>query len=170
MGILKEAFDRHRNRDTMRVDAAELIDVHASFSKTFQFRVPIHPRNLSQLIHPHQGYMASMPNRGYSWDEMLAMYELQMISSYEKAKGRTLHGEELSALSFWLLQDTEKKGNIGLEGMNTLMQGLRFTNLKTWSSFMKEFKYTIPLNEFRAEGEEVFRFDLMRQIFLERGL
>ena len=75
-GLLKEAFDRHRNRDTMRVDATDLIDVHASFSKTFQFRVPINPRNLSQLIHPHQGYMASMPDRGYSWDEMVSMYEL----------------------------------------------------------------------------------------------
>jgi len=47
--------------------------------------------------------MAAMPDRGYTWDEMLAMYEIQMIASYEKSKGRTLHGEELSALSFWLL-------------------------------------------------------------------
>ena len=85
------------------MDAADLVDVHASFSKTFTFNVPIHPQNLSQMIHPHQGYMASMPDRGYTWDEMLQTYELQMIASYEKAKGRTLHGDELSALSFWLL-------------------------------------------------------------------
>jgi hypothetical protein len=115
--LLKEAFDRHRNRDTMRVDAAELIDVHASFAKTFQFRVPINPRNLSQLIHPHQGYMASMPDRGYTWDELVSMYEMQMISSYEKSKGRSIHGEELSALSFWLLQDKDKKGSVDFEGM-----------------------------------------------------
>ncbi len=73
-----------------------------------------------------------------------------MISSYEKAKGRTLHGEELSALSFWLLQDTEKKGSLGLEGMKTLMHGFRFTDVNTWSTFKKEFKFTIPKNEFRG--------------------
>lgn len=77
--------------------------MHGDFSKSFSFRVPLHPKNLAQIIHPHWGYMASMPNRGYTWDEMLAMYEIQMVASYEKSKGRYLHGEELSALSFWLL-------------------------------------------------------------------
>ena len=33
--LLKEAFDRHRNRNTMCVDSSDLIDMHASFAKTF---------------------------------------------------------------------------------------------------------------------------------------
>ena len=106
--LLRESFDRMRSRDTQRVAATDVTDAHATFAKGYTFRVPINPRNLSQLIHPHQGYMASMPDRGYTWEEMLQTYEIQVVSSYEKSKGRTLHGEELSALSMWLLADTEK--------------------------------------------------------------
>lgn len=139
-----------RNRDSQRVDAPDLIDVHASFSKTFTFKVPINPRNLSQMIHPHQGYMASMPNRGYSWDEMLQMYEMQMIASYEKAKGRYLHSEELSALSFWLLSDTERKGSLtDAKDMQQLMGGLRYPDIDSWSKFREEFEFSIPENEIK---------------------
>ena len=99
---MKESFDRLRNRDTQCVDSSDVIDSHALFAKNYKFMVPIHPKNLSQLVHPHWGYMSSMPGKSYSWKEMLAMYELHMISSYEKAQGRYIHAEELSALSFWL--------------------------------------------------------------------
>ena len=51
--LLKESFDRLRNRDTQRVNGADLVEVHGCFSKNFTFKVPIHPRNLSQIIHPH---------------------------------------------------------------------------------------------------------------------
>lgn len=33
--LLKEAFDRQRNRDTMLVSASDIIDAHGMFSKTF---------------------------------------------------------------------------------------------------------------------------------------
>jgi len=69
--LLKEAFDRQRNRDTQRVHGPGLIEAHGMFAKGFTFKVPISPRNLSQMIHPHQGYMASMPDRGYTWEEMV---------------------------------------------------------------------------------------------------
>ena len=69
--LLKEAFERLRNRSTHLVAAKDLTEVHSTFGSTFKFNVPLHPRNLSQLIHPFQGYMISMPNKGYSWDEMM---------------------------------------------------------------------------------------------------
>lgn len=79
--------------------------------------------------------MASMPDRHYTWDEMLQTYEIQMVASHEKSKGRTVHGEELSALSFWLLQDTEKKGSLEIEETSKLLQGLRFEPVEDWKSF-----------------------------------
>jgi len=69
--LLKESFDRYRNRDSQKVSAPDLIEVHGVFAKAFTFKVPINPRNLSQMLHPHQGYMASMPDKAYDWDEML---------------------------------------------------------------------------------------------------
>ena len=112
--------------------------------------------------------MAHIPKRSYSWDEMVSTYEIQMLASYEKAKGRTLHGEELSALSFWLLQDTEKKGSLAWEPLKDLMEGLRFAGLHNQKAFRREFEFSIADGEFKKQ--EVFRFDLIRQIFLDRGL
>ena len=80
-----------------------------------------------------------MPNKMYSWDEMLATYEIQMIASYEKSKGRYVHGEELSALSFWLMLDTEKKGTLDEERIIQLAHGLRYTNVNHFNGFRKEF-------------------------------
>ena len=100
------------------------------------------------MIHPHQGYMAHMPGRGYSWDELMQMYELQMIASHEKTKGRTLHAEEISALSFWLINDTSKLGYLSQSNMKTLMHGLRFTNVNDWKDFKREFKFSIDDGEF----------------------
>jgi hypothetical protein len=56
------------------------------FSSNFRFKVPIHPKNLAQIINPYQGYMASFKpdTKGFSWPEMLQVYEQQIIASYEK--------------------------------------------------------------------------------------
>ena len=99
------------------------------------------------MIHPHWGYMASMPGKSYSWEEMLQMYEIQMLASFEKAVGRYLHGEELSALSFWLTQDVERKGSLDEDTMARLCHGLRFTDVNSWSTFREEFAFSIPDNE-----------------------
>lgn len=131
--------------------------------------MPLHPKNLSQLIHPHWGYMSHMPEKSYSWKEMLDMYEIHMIASYEKAKGRYLHGEELAALSFWLTQDVQQEGFLDVSAMKKLCHGLRFTDVQNWKTFRDEFAFSIPDNELRT-GNEVLRFDLIRQIFLDRGL
>lgn len=85
--------------------------------------------------------MAAMPGAGYSWDEMLTMYEMQIVSSHEKSKGRTLHGEELSALAFWMYMDAqEKKGAMTEESqVDKLMTALRFPGIKNFDRFRKEF-------------------------------
>ena len=86
----------------------KVIEMHAKIAKVQQFKVPIHPRNLSQIVHPHQGYLAAFPDRGYSWDEFLNFYETMMVSTFEKVKGRYVHAEELSALAYYTLQDKQR--------------------------------------------------------------
>ena len=68
---LKEAFDRERSRKTAKVPAKALVDMHGNFGKVFKVNIPIHPRNLSQIIHPHQGYMTYFgEDRCFEWDEL----------------------------------------------------------------------------------------------------
>lgn len=45
--LLKESFDRLKNRDTQCVDSSDLIEAHGLFAKSYKFKVPIHPKNLS---------------------------------------------------------------------------------------------------------------------------
>ena len=92
-----------------------------------------------------------------------------MLASFEKAVGRYLHGEELSALSFWLTQDVEREGSLDKDTMTRLCHGLRFTDVNSWNTFKDEFAFSIQENELH-ENREVLRFDLIRQIFLDRGL
>ena len=54
--------------------------------------------------------------------------------------------------------------------MRQLMQALRFSRgMHTWNSFYTKFEHSIGPGELR-EDKEVFRFDCMRQIWLDRGL
>jgi hypothetical protein len=56
-----------------------------------------------------------------------------MVSSYEKSKGRTIHGEEISALAFWLYCDPEKVGYMtDDEQMDKLMRALRFPSIRNF--------------------------------------
>lgn len=75
---LKDCFDRHRDRTTARVPSEKIIDVHQMFAGNFRFKVPIHPRNLAQIIHPHYGYMASFKpgTKFFSWNQMQQVYQI----------------------------------------------------------------------------------------------
>ena len=130
--LLKEAFERERGRKTGKVPAKALIDMHGNFIKVYKLTIPIHPRNLSQLIHPHQGYMASFKeDRCFDWNELEQMYLTQIVSSYEKSQGRYLLGEEISALAFWQLQDDKQEGHINWEKTRQLMHAFKFDDIET---------------------------------------
>lgn len=74
--FLQECFDRNRVRDDTRIKATALIDAHHMFVQTQHFHVPIHPRGLSQMIHPHQGYMISYPEGMFEWEDLMRTYEI----------------------------------------------------------------------------------------------
>ena len=82
--LLKESFDREKHRETARMGSDRVVDMHNQYAKAYQFRIPLHQRNLSQIVHPHQGYLAAFPDRGFSWDEMFGLYETMLVSTYEK--------------------------------------------------------------------------------------
>ena len=45
--LLRESFDRERDRKSAKVPAKALVDMHGNFSKIYKLSIPIHPRNLS---------------------------------------------------------------------------------------------------------------------------
>mmetsp|Transcript_33028 Transcript_33028/g.32167 ORF Transcript_33028/g.32167 Transcript_33028/m.32167 type:complete len:99 (-) Transcript_33028:425-721(-) len=44
--LLKENFDRFKDRKTHQLPSKEMVDFHYDFAKKFKLAVPLHPRNL----------------------------------------------------------------------------------------------------------------------------
>eukprot|EP00352_Strombidinopsis_acuminata_P006295 CAMPEP_0176354532 /NCGR_PEP_ID=MMETSP0126-20121128/12621_1 /TAXON_ID=141414 ORGANISM="Strombidinopsis acuminatum, Strain SPMC142" /NCGR_SAMPLE_ID=MMETSP0126 /ASSEMBLY_ACC=CAM_ASM_000229 /LENGTH=171 /DNA_ID=CAMNT_0017706741 /DNA_START=399 /DNA_END=910 /DNA_ORIENTATION=- len=171
--MLRDQFDRLQERKTLRVNSENIVDFHGQFAKGFRFTVPVHPRNLSQLIHPHQGYLCNFKNRGFSFPDMLNIYQDHIASSREKFDGRDLLSEELSCLSFWCIVDEDKKGYLTVPEAKELFEALRF-DIRPYGldSIKDEFKWThefVRGKELNQKGEPIIRFDFVRQVFLDHG-
>ena len=85
-----------------------------------------------------------------------------------RARAYALLGDELACLSFWLLQDEERKGYLEMDEMLELMYAFRFTNITNQDEFTREFAFELKQEHFWVP--EINRFDLARRIFLNRGL
>jgi len=72
--LLKEHFDRLKDRKTHAIKSEDLVEFHYDFSKKFKFRVPLHPKNMQQMIHPHFGYLTNFKGRSFSFDELMKVY------------------------------------------------------------------------------------------------
>ena len=46
LSLLKEHFDRSKDRKTHSIKSLDMVEFHAEFAKKFKFRVPLHPKNL----------------------------------------------------------------------------------------------------------------------------
>lgn len=110
----------------------------------------------------------------FLFDELVEVYENQIAAAFERTTGRDYFAQELSALSFWLVMNKDK-GVLDWEGFNHLLTAWRF-NLETVDDFKKEFNSLLMQRHMgnrelsKNSDDNVFRFDLARQIFLERGL
>ena len=72
--MIKEHFDRQKDRKTHTIKSEELVEFHHDFAKKFKFRIPLHPKNMQQMIHPHFGYLTNFKDRSFSFDELMTVY------------------------------------------------------------------------------------------------
>ena len=119
-----------------------------------------------------------------TFDELLQIYQNHITSSFEKTHGNDLLGEELSCFSFWMLHDTASKGWMTLAEVGKLLHTFKFDHLVTdekgtstpltLQAFEKEFEFNLRDKQKELlhlkENDSIIRFDLVRDIFLERGL
>jgi len=74
LSLLRENFDRFKDRKLHGVKSEDLVDFHHDFAKKFKFRVPLHPKNMQQMIHPHFGYLCNFPGRVFDFEQLLEVY------------------------------------------------------------------------------------------------
>jgi len=153
------------------IPSSELVDFHGNFAKKFRFAVPIHARNLAQMIHPYWGYLSHFPDRHFRFEELMEVYENQIASSYERTLGRDLLADELSCFAFWNI-NYSKSSSLNWPEMQKLLTAFRF-KIENEDQFKSEFSFLLSENRGEIKSdlpETIYRFDLARQIFLERGL
>lgn len=73
--LIKEHFDRFKDRKTHAIKCEDLVEFHYDFSKKFKFRVPLHPKNMQQMIHPHFGYLTNYKGRSFNFNELINIYQ-----------------------------------------------------------------------------------------------
>jgi hypothetical protein len=116
--------------------------------------------------------------RHFRFEDLVEVYENQIVASLERSMGRDLLAEEISCLSFWLA--FTEKSSLSFEEFSELLTVFRF-EVPTMRDFKSEFVHilhkdighgelTTVKREADGEATNVFRFDLARRIFLERGL
>jgi hypothetical protein len=76
------------------------------------------------------GYLEAFgDSKMFNFEELHTVYLNQIAASYEKTFGRELLGEELSCLTFWLIQDQSQKGWLSLDEFRQLLHALKFQYL-----------------------------------------
>jgi hypothetical protein len=114
----------------------------------------------------------------FRFEDLVQVYENQIVASLERSTGRDLLAEELSCLSMWIA--FSDKSALEFSEFSELMGAFRF-DVPTMADFKSEFfhvlhkdaghgELTKVMREEDGKGMHVFRFDLARRIFLERGL
>jgi hypothetical protein len=56
--------------------------------KYYDFDVPIHPKNLAIILHPHWGYLCKFGEKGFTFDELVDFYKFEFVSSNLRNNGR----------------------------------------------------------------------------------
>lgn len=58
---LKDTWVRTTERDNDKLPLHKMLVLHYDLATKYKMRIPIDPKNLAQMIHPHYGYLISMP-------------------------------------------------------------------------------------------------------------
>lgn len=90
LSLLEESFERESERRNKKIRSDRIVDFHYSYAKVRRFDIPIHSRNLIQMIHPYNGYLCNVPDKVFTFEEIIKIYRQQLVSSYERNLGQTL--------------------------------------------------------------------------------
>ena len=90
LSFLEESFERESERRNKSLRSDRIVDFHYNYAKVRKFDIPIHQRNLIQMIHPYHGYLCNIEDKLFTFEEIIKVYRQQLVSSYERTLGQTL--------------------------------------------------------------------------------
>jgi len=171
---LEQAWDLVKNRHEKTLNPSKVLKLHEEFAKFFKFDIPIDPKNLARLIHPHYGYLSTYPGPLH-FEDVIDIYSNKIVSGYEDYCGQEILASEIAAYTYWVSIDKECKGYMSIKDFSEFMKIFRMAVPDNEKGLTNEFKFALSYmpEEFTrdiSESESIVRFDLMRYIFLERNL
>ena len=140
------------------------------FSQAYKVDFPLDPIVMMRLVHPHFGYLNNFPTVGhykFTYEQVFKLIQECTAASLIRQKGHTLHSLELLSFIFWRIA-TVNKPRVSKEQFSEIMKIFKFKDI-TSENINSRFGYSLKEGEL-LPTENAVRFDLFRQIFLDRGL
>lgn len=174
-GMTKNIFqviEGNKDREKQVVTSENLPRVFHEYASLFEFKPVIDPYFIEQMAHPYKGYLLNYQG-GYTYEDIIQVYRILMVATFEKLLGQDLLGLEVSSFAYWNnLNRGQNVGHLEFAQFLELLNYVRF-DIQSFDEFENEFKYLLSYNdgEFIPESKEkIVRSDFFRQIFLERYL
>jgi hypothetical protein len=170
----RHIFEIGKDRHTQTVHPSKVLDVYALYVKTHKFEIPVDPKNVARLVHPHYAYLSHFP-LPFTADNLMAIMRDKIVSGFEEYNGQDLLSSEIAAYTYWNYFDKTSKGFMTVSEFIDLLKVFRISLTPNLQDLRKEFSFALSQfhGEFDrdiAENEAIVRFDFMRHIFLERNL
>jgi len=61
---------------------------HNEFARNKNFDIPLEPKSLAIILHPHWGYMSKFTKKNFTFDEIMEFYKYEFLSSHYRILGR----------------------------------------------------------------------------------
>jgi hypothetical protein len=165
-----EAMLTAKERNEERLALSRFIKFGYEYSQAFKVDLPLNPVVIMKLVHPHFGYLNLIPNVNdykYTHDQLFALIEDFQAVSLIREQGNTLHSSELLSFVFWKVLSLDR-ARLPLASFIELLKVFKFRDL-TGENFGQKLAYSLREGEL-IEGDQNVRFDLFRQLFIDREL
>ncbi len=88
---LKDIFMRFKRRNMQTIGAEEVLPFHNEFCKHHSLDIPMHPKNLAMMLHPHWGYYCKFYKNQFSLEDVINFYQTEYVSSYFRKIGNVFN-------------------------------------------------------------------------------
>jgi hypothetical protein len=132
--------------------------------------IPLHPVVMMRMVHPHFGYLNLIPHEPhfkYTHQQLFTLLEEFTVASRIRDQGYTLHSSELLSFIFWKIL-TQGQPRVNTQSFLDLLKVFKF-NALTPENYRQSLGYSLHEGEI-IEKDQGVRFDVFRQIFLDRDL
>lgn len=167
----RRIWDQLKDKGSENLSCSKALDLFLEYIDRFPFDINVDKVCISEMIHPHFGYLTNMPGQ-VSFDQFIQLKSRKLLASYERHEGEGIFAKQLSALAYWELVDVNNTGALDLEGLNRLLKAFRLKEVFDLDDVKSHYWYTLsqlPNELDHLSAMPFVRFEFFRRLFVERN-